>query len=101
MDNEILAVIENDSLRMGCLHLGSKVYGAVTAGCIGDVIERRLKRVGRLTHCCLLSPRVIVSWRSFGMDGYPVSARPSSSADIIIHPQSSSPLEGPPPTGQL
>jgi hypothetical protein len=48
MGNEILAVIENDSLRMGCLHLRGKVYGAVAAGCVGDMIERRLKRVGRL-----------------------------------------------------
>jgi hypothetical protein len=39
MDNEILAAIENDSLRMGCLHLGSKVYGAVAAGSVGDVIS--------------------------------------------------------------
>jgi hypothetical protein len=48
MDNEILAVIEHDSLRMGCLHLRGKVYSAVAAGRVGDVIERRLKRVGRL-----------------------------------------------------
>jgi hypothetical protein len=54
MGNEILAVIENDSLRMGSLHLRGKVYGAVAAGCVGDVIDRRLKWIGRLIHRCLL-----------------------------------------------
>jgi hypothetical protein len=44
MGNEILAVIEKDSLRMGCLHLRGKVYSAVAAGRVGDVISVALNR---------------------------------------------------------
>jgi hypothetical protein len=56
MGNEILAVSENDSLRMRRLHLRGEVYGAVTAGRVGDVIESRLERVGWVLHPCLLCP---------------------------------------------
>jgi hypothetical protein len=50
MGNKILAVIENDSLCMGCLHLRDEVYGAVAAGCGWDLIDCRLKRVARLIY---------------------------------------------------
>src|SRR5947208_15217539 len=53
MGNEILAVIEKDSLHMRCLHLCGEICGTVAASCVGGAIEHCLT-IGRFVHCCLL-----------------------------------------------
>src|SRR5436190_23099542 len=100
MGNEILAMIEKDSLHMRCLHLCGEIYGTVAASCVGGAVERCLP-LGRFVHCRLLdAPDRIMHQIAYfctavagdaRMSGWPTvvkisTARPASIIAIVLCP---------------